>query len=61
MPVQRADLAWTTGSGVTLVDCVVEHSDLANVSLEGSGLRRVAVPDSRLTGLSFWTEWRVTW
>src|SRR5262245_34517394 len=49
----KANLSGATGSGVTLVDCELQQSDLANATLEGSGLRRVVISGSRLTGLSF--------
>lgn len=49
----KANLAGATGTMLTLVDCEVRQSDLANAVFERSGLRRVRISDSRLTGLSF--------
>lgn len=49
----KANLAGATAAMLTLVDCEVRQSDLANAVVERSGLRRVRITDSRLTGLSF--------
>lgn len=49
----KAILAGASGSRATWVDCEVQQSDLANAALESSGLRRVIITGSRLTGLSF--------
>ncbi|MFF5226910.1 pentapeptide repeat-containing protein [Dactylosporangium sp. NPDC000521] len=47
----RADLSESSLVKVSLTDCLVESSNFANVHGDQSALLRVAVKDSRLTGL----------
>lgn len=47
----RTDLGETSFVKVSLTDCLIESSNLANLHGDQSSLLRVAVQDSRLTGL----------
>ena len=47
----RTDLSGTSFVKVSLTDCLVESSNFANLHGDQSSLLRVAVKDSRLTGL----------
>ncbi|MET7426268.1 pentapeptide repeat-containing protein [Dactylosporangium sp. NPDC005555] len=49
----RVDLSGTAFVKVSLTDCLVESSNFANLHGDQSSLLRVAVKDSRLTGLQW--------
>ncbi|WP_051367165.1 pentapeptide repeat-containing protein [Hamadaea tsunoensis] len=58
MEIEQCRLTRPRMSGVrleksTVIDCLVQHGDLANLYAEGCGLRRVELVECRMTGLTY--------